>query len=112
MPIARPDAAARRATLDAYGRVVLLRAVDVVRKIVIDRDAIKLCGGLILFGPASPAVESDVGAAVVALDHAVRIVRSDPQIVIIAVRHLNRAVRAPAVIRAKELNIQNVDGIG
>src|SRR6185436_18259745 len=56
VPIARADTAFSRATRDAYSRVVLLRAVDVVRKIVVERDAIKLRRGLVLFGPSPAAV--------------------------------------------------------
>ena len=45
---------AGRAAGDAHGRVVLLRAVDVVREIVVQRDAIELRGRLVLLrGPAS-----------------------------------------------------------
>src|SRR5690242_12395042 len=78
VPIARADAAFSRAARDAHGRVVLLRAVYVVRKIVVERDAIKLCGRLVLFGPTAAAVERNVCAAVVALNHAVWIVGRDP----------------------------------
>src|ERR1051325_7164163 len=52
VPVARSDAAFSRATRDTHGRVVLLRAVDVVWKIVVERDAIELGRGLVLLGPA------------------------------------------------------------
>ena len=92
------DAAFRRATGDAHGRIVLLRAVDVVGEIVIDSDAIKLRGRLILFGPASAAIERNVCAAVVALNHPIRIVGRDPEIVIVAVRHSDVVVGASAIV--------------
>src|ERR1044072_7819985 len=85
--------------------------IDVVRKIVIERDAIKLRRRLILLSPAPAAVERNVRAAVVALDHAVRIVRSDPKIVIVSVRHLNVRVRAASIIRTIETRIQDVNRI-
>src|SRR5689334_18338396 len=87
VPIARSDSTFSRATRNAHGRIVLLRTVYVVRKIVVERDAIKLRRGLILLGPTPPAVVRNVRATVVAFDHAIRIVWRDPQIVIVAVRH-------------------------
>ena len=100
-----------RAARDAHRGVVLLRTVDVVRKIVVERDAIKLRRRLILFGPASPAVVGDIRAAVVALDHPVGIVRSDPEIVVVAMRNIDRAKSDCAVIRFEEANVQNVNRI-
>src|ERR1051325_4944974 len=70
VPVARSDAAFSRATRDTHGRVVLLRAVDVVWKIVVERDAIEESGGLVLLAPTPPAVEGDVRAPIVTLDHA------------------------------------------
>src|SRR5713226_3523581 len=66
-PILARDAAASRAAGDAHGRVVLLSAVNVIRKIVVNRDAIELRSGLVLFAPAPATVERDVRATVVAL---------------------------------------------
>jgi hypothetical protein len=64
---------------------------------------------LVLLGPTPAAVERNVRAAVVTFDHAIRIVGSDPQIVIVAVRHDDAGVRAPAVVRAIEAGVQNVN---
>ncbi len=97
-PVARADAVSSRATRDAHRGIVLLRAVDVVWKIVVNRDAIKLRRGLVLIGPASAAVERNVCAAVVALNHPVWIVRSDPEIVVVAVWNGDGAVSAAAVV--------------
>ena len=45
-------------------------------------DVIELRGRILLAGPGLAAVDGDVAAAVVAVDHALRIVGGDPQIVI------------------------------
>ena len=80
---------------DANGAVILLRAVGVIREIVVQRDAIELRGGLLILSrPGSPAVGADVGAAVVAFDHPVGIIGRDPEIVIVAVRRANGRVRS------------------
>ena len=77
-PVARGDSKIRRAADDAHCRIILLRAVDVIRKIIIESDAIELRGGLVLLAPAASGVERNVGAAVVALNHAIRIVGRNP----------------------------------
>src|SRR5690242_11925258 len=98
VPIARADAAFSRAARDAHGGVVLLRAVDVVRKIVVEGHAIELRRRLILFGPTAAAIQRDIRATVVTLDHAIGIVGRDPKIVVIAVRYGNAGERAAAVV--------------
>ncbi len=47
VPVLLGDAAAGGAAGDAHGGVVLLRAVDVVREIVVERHAVELRGGLV-----------------------------------------------------------------
>src|SRR5437870_9140364 len=49
-PILRRDDAGIRAAGDANIRIVLLRAVDVIRERVVDRDVIELRGRLIVLG--------------------------------------------------------------
>ena len=95
--------AAAAARGGAHGGVVLLRAVGVIRKIVIERHAIKLRGGLVHFRwtRCLPPLNGDVGAAVVRFDHALGIVGRDPQIVIVAVRRSRSLVnvRPPSIER-------------
>src|SRR5262249_12326081 len=67
------------------GGVVLLRAVDGVGILVVDVDAVELRRLLVVDRrPRGAAVERDVGTAVVALDHALRIFGIDPEIVVVA----------------------------
>ena len=87
---------------DAHGRVVLLRAVDVVREVVVERDAVELRGRLVHAAcvQVRPPSLRDVRAAVVALDHALRIVGRDPQVVVVAVRRRDAVkVRPPSIDR-------------
>ena len=87
VPIGTPDGAVIAGSGDADGAVVLLRAVNVIRKIVVGDNVIELRGRLVkLSGPVSAAVDGNGGAAVVAVDDAIGIVGIDPQAVMIAVR--------------------------
>src|SRR5262249_43058846 len=78
VPVCPVDHRIGCSTRDSHGAVVLLRAVDVVRKITIQCDAIKLRGGLVLRAPGLSTVERDVGPSVVRVDHSKRIVWSEP----------------------------------
>src|SRR5208282_5960779 len=90
VPIAGENCAVVAARADADGRVVLLRAVDAVLKIVVGGDVVELRGGLVVLrGPVFAAVDADGGAAVVAVDHAIRVVGIDPESVMIAVRRVD-----------------------
>src|SRR5262245_39254893 len=78
LPISEGDAGAGRAAGYLDSRVVLLRAVDVVGEIVVERDSIELRRRLILLRPGSAAVEGDVSASVVGVYHPARIIGRDP----------------------------------
>src|SRR5207253_11107841 len=58
------------------------------------------------------AVEGDVGAAVVRVDHALRVVGIDPEVVVVAVGHADRGKSLARVARTKETGVQNVDRFG
>ena len=69
------------------GSVVLLRAVDAVGILVVHRHLVDFGGRLIgLRAPGAAAVDRHVRAAIVGLDHVLRIPGIDPNIVIVAVR--------------------------
>src|SRR5215471_15435582 len=88
VPVRYADTEIGRAARDSDRRVVLLRAVQPIREPVVGRDAIELSRRLIVLrGPGPTAVERDRRAAVVAEDHSVRIVRVDPEIVVVAMRN-------------------------
>src|SRR5437660_1764723 len=83
---------------NAHRRVVLLRAINVIRKIIVERDTIELCGRLILFAPTPATVERNICAAVITIDHPIRVVGRDPEIVIVAMRHTYAAEGSAAVV--------------
>ena len=86
VPVGHIDAHAARAAGDGDRRVVLLRAVDPVGEAVVGGDVVELRGRLVvLLRPGGPSVERHVGAPVVGADHAERVVRGDPQAVVVAV---------------------------
>src|SRR5436190_16164423 len=75
-------------TGDRSRAVVLLRAIDAIGKLVVDRYAIKLRRRLVhLSGPRGCAVQRDIRSAVVGVDHFFRIIGIDPQIVVVSMRY-------------------------
>ncbi len=107
-----PADPAGRGARDADRRVVLLAAVDVVRELVVGDHAVELRRRLVLLRrPARAAVEADVRAAVVRVDHHVVVGRVDPQVVIVAMRNAHGRERAPSVDRAHERSIEHDDRV-
>src|SRR4029450_6715371 len=107
----RDDAPLRRARHRDRG-VVLLRAIDAVGILVVDVDAIELRGLLVVDRrPRGAAVERDVGAAVVALDHARWILGIDPEIVVVAVSCRDLTEGRAAVGRLPHLQVGDVDRV-
>src|SRR5262245_2932265 len=96
-----------------HRRVILLGAVDPVREVIVGRDAVELSGRLIVIrAPAFAAAEADLGAAVVADDHALGRGRVDPQIVMVAVGSADHAEVSSAVLGVPEQDVDDVDVVG
>ena len=112
-PVPFADRAAQgRARPDAHGGVVLLAAQQAEREVIVQGDAVHLRGGLVRLGrPVLAAVVAHVGAAVVGLDHSLRVVRVDPQVVVVAVGCCDRFEGLAAVLRAMEAHVQHVHGV-
>src|SRR6476619_439316 len=102
MPVARGDLAVIGAAGDRDGAVVLLPGVDPVRAAVVRRQVVELAGRLVV--PAAPgrtAVDGHHRALVGAGDHALRIGRVDPQVVVIvATRRTLDDVAVRTAVRA------------
>ena len=94
--------------LHTNGAVVLLRTAGLIRKVFRRRDVVELRGGIIFLGPRRSTVHRDISAAIVRIDHALRIVGIDPKVVIIAVLRPNRAVDLAGVGRFVEAGVQNI----
>ena len=113
IPVAVRDGAGGGAGRDANGAVVLLRAVGVIGEVLVERDAIELRGGLVLDGrPRFAAILGDGRAAVVGLDHALRIFGGDPEVVVVAVGRGEGGEGASPIGRAVGADVQGVDDIG
>ena len=113
VPVGGGDGSAVAAAGGFDGGVVLLGAVDVVRKVVVEGDTVELGGGLVIFGrEAFTAVEGDIDAAVVGLDHAVGVVVGDPKVVVVAVAGGDGFEGAAAIDGAVEAGVEGVHGVG
>ena len=98
---------------DAYGAVVLLRAVNAIGKIVVRGDVIKLRGWLIhLRGPIFAAIHGNGGAAIVAVDHAIGIIGIDPQTVMVAVRSGDAFERFASIDGTIQPGVGDIDFVG
>src|SRR5208282_3277488 len=113
-PVLRADASAVAARGHAHGRIVLLRAVDVVREQVVRDDVVELRGGLgVLARPGLAAVHGDGGAAIVGIDHPLRIGGINPQAVVVAVGNArDRRPGFPRVNGAEDGGVQGVGHVG
>ena len=98
---------------DDQRRVVLLRAVEFVRKLIVDPDAVDLRRRLVhLRRPGATAVSRDICAAIVRLDHDLAVFGIDPDVVIVAVRRAKRRERFATVGRFEETFGAGVDDVG
>src|SRR6516225_9341914 len=92
---------------------VLLRAVDVIRKLVVDIHVVKLAGGLIVLGaPSLTAIRRYGGAAVVAFEQDLGVVRVDPHYVIVAMRCAQFGECFAAIMRnPQRIHLWRVHGV-
>ena len=94
-------------------RVVLLRAIDAVRILVVDVDPVELPGQLVVDRrPGFAAVERHAGAAVIALHHPLRVGGVDPQVVVVAMRRHDLSEAAAAVGGLPHAQVGHVDRVG
>ena len=109
IPVGVIDAAAAGPARNRNGGVVLLRAVDPVRKLIVGDHVIKLTGRLVLERrPGPAAIPRDCRAAVVAVDHALRIVRRDPEAVVVGVGRTHHLKRAASIGRFVDLQRRHI----
>ncbi len=104
---------ARRCAGNRHRRVVLLRSIEVIRETVVSDHVIELRRRLVpLIRPTCAAVGAYVGSAVIRFNHAVRIIGINPQAMIVAVRHANRAKSFSAVVGAIHSRVQHINAVG
>ena len=92
--------------------VVLLGPVEPIGEAVVDDDVVEFGGGLVVVGrPGLAAVHGHLRAPVVRHHHAVGVVRMDPQVVHVAVRHGNHLEGRAAIHRPVQAGVERVDGV-
>src|SRR5260370_7022070 len=110
IPVGAIDTAVVAAGSNADGRVVLLGAINAIKKIIIGGGVIELRRGLIsLRGPIFSAIQGDGCAAIVAVDHAIGIVGIDPQSVVIAVGSVETLEGFAAVVGTEQAGVGDVN---
>ena len=108
-PVRAVDAA-RLPARSAECAVVLLRAADAIGKVVRRDHVIELRRGEVLVAPRAAAVGRDARAAVVAFDHALVVIRRDPEVVRVPVRNAAHRAKGLAPIRGLlEIHVVDVD---
>ena len=111
--VGRGDPGDRGAARDGHRGVVLLGTVDAIRRLVIRDHVIELGRRLVVDRrPALTAVERDDRAAVVPVDDPLRIVRVDPEIVMVAVRDRHLHERLAAIVRSPGVDVQHPRRLG
>src|SRR4029453_12482714 len=87
-------------------RVILLRAINVIRESVVHGNVIKLCGWLVVLGcPRFSAIDRDTRASVVGVPDPIRILWIDPESVMIAVTCWQQIESFPAINRTKQSGV-------
>ena len=97
---------------EADTRVVLLRRVHAIREPVVHHDVVELGGRLQVHRrPGLAPVERDHAATVVAEDHDVPVGGIDPEVVGVAVRHVDHVEGLSTVHGPEQLDVQTIDRV-
>ena len=111
-PVGRGDRPAVGLARQADRPVVLLRAIDPVRLLVVRAHVVELRGRLVVDArPRLGAVVRHARAAVIALDHPAGVRRIDPEVVVVAVRRRHLDERLAAVDRLPQRVVRDPHGV-
>src|SRR5438132_4662334 len=111
--VRRGDPGDGRAARDGHGGVVLLRAVDAIRRLRVGDHVIELGRRLVVDGgPAFAAIEGDDRAAIVPVDDPFGVLGIDPEVVVIAVRDRELEEGLAAVVTAPGRDVQHPYRLG
>src|ERR1700751_1119900 len=103
VPVLAADVAIIGAAGNRYRGVVLLRTINVIEKLVVGGNVVKLGRRLVVLRrPACARIYADGGAAVVAVDHPLRIRRIDPKPMMIAMRRRQKFQSLAPISRAEQ----------
>ena len=112
-PVRKPWPSPKRQAGHDHRRIVLLRAVDAIRILVVHGHLIDFGGRLVILRtPGAAAIQRNVGAAVVRLHHELRVLRIDPDIVVVAMRRVGAAERLAAIGASKPVFVADENDIG
>ena len=108
----RIERSAARVAGNADRSVILLRAAYLIGYMPGGDCVIELRGGEGLRRPGAAGGHGDIPAAVVGIDHALGVVRRDPEIVMVRMGRAQLLESAAAVSGAHQIEVRNVDRIG
>ena len=110
LKVPHADAVFQRTTWDTNGGVVLLPAIQTVRKNIVDNHPVELRGGLIgLRRPTPPFIERHIRPTIISLHHPFIVRGIDPEVVIIAVRCRDGFKRHATIDRLHHGSRQDID---
>lgn len=94
------------------GAVVLLGTGDMIGNIAGRHNMVNLRSTIIFFGPGLTSIETDDTSSIIPTDHALRIIRIDPQVVIITMWWIYGNVKILSAVGGfKEAHIEAIDDI-
>ena len=112
LPVALSDARSIGAGLDDDRRVVLLPAVETVRVCVVHDHMVELRRGLVVLrAPALSAIERNRRPTVVGVDQEARVLRIDPELMVVAVRRLECRERSASVNGFHHRRVHHIDDV-
>ena len=115
VPVPECDAPIIAAARGGHGAAILLRTIDVVRKLVVRNHVVELRRRLVVPGaPALASIDADRRSLVATRDHPLRIRRIDPErvIVIASGSALDRLPALAGILRTIERHVRKVNNVG
>ena len=105
-PVLAADHSGISLARDADIRIVLLRPINVIWKCIVHSDMIELRSWLVVLGrPRFAAVRGDIDAAIVRIADPIRILRIDPETVMISVPCRQQIESFSAIDRAEKASV-------
>ena len=112
-PVLAPDYTGITSAGDANIRIILLCAVNVIGKRIVDRDMIKLRRGLIILrGPGLAAVHRNARASIIRVANAICVLRINPKTVMIAVAGREQIKSFCSINGLERARVQDINGVG
>ncbi len=85
LPVILINAATGSPVRNPHSAVILLSTINAIREMIVCNHTVKLCSRLIVIcGPVFSTIITDLGATIITDDHPVRIVRINPQVMVVS----------------------------